>query len=53
MLVEHLWGFVILAAVIGLLAGMVIGAAINEIMSRLEQGEERSFNEEGRWHFEN
>lgn len=50
---DYLWGFIILAGVIGLIAGMVIGAAINEIMSRLEQGEERSFNEEGQWHFEN
>ncbi len=49
-MVDYLWGFMILAAVIGLIFGMVIEAMTQFILGHLEHlwREER-----GRWHFKN
>ena len=47
---DYLWGFLILAAALGLIAGMVIEACNGYVQARLERGK---FNEEGQWHFKN
>ena len=48
MTTDYLWEFIILAGVIGLMAGMVIEGAHGYIQARLER---REFKREGRWNF--